>query len=142
MPDPGPILALDVGAKRVGYAVTDPSQQIAFPRTFLLRQPNKDEALIEEIRRLALSIKAVLFVVGLPLDSENEEGERAQGIRLLAEKIGAACELPLAFVDESFSTQEARARIPLKRDRKKKGSDDAIAAQIILERYLAGREEL
>lgn len=132
----GKILALDIGTKRVGYAVSDVDQTMVFPRETLNLIPQ-----IKFIEKLACIIKEegiCKIVVGLPLDIENEESDFAKKIRKFGEKLAVDLAVPVFYVDETGSTQEALAKIPFRRDRRAKGAADAIAAQIILERYLEG----
>lgn len=130
------LLGLDVGDKRIGYAIGDNSLGLAFPRGFIVRSNN--EADFSRILNICVEENISLLIVGEPLGEENEQTKRSNAIHSFIEKL-----IPLLpknivchFIDESFSSKEALSRIPLKRDRKQKGSDDAIAAQIILERYM------
>ena len=131
------LLALDVGTKRIGLAVADVALAIAFPRGCIARNPK--EVSLRYLRELTQAESVERLVVGVPLGEDNEETDRSKDIRKFAGNVGAKLKLPVSFVDEFGTTREALGRIPLKRDRKAKGADDAIAAQIILERYLAGR---
>lgn len=128
------LLALDIGTKRVGYAVSDVDQTMSFPRETLNIIP--ENKFIEKLKSVIKEEGICKIIIGLPLDIENEEGDSAKRIRKLGEKLTVDLALPVTFVDESGSTQEALSKIPFKRDRKVKGGADAIAAQIILERYL------
>lgn len=131
------LLALDVGSKRIGLAIADSVLQIPFPRGVIERNPKK--ASFKYMQDLASAEGVEKLIVGVPLGEENEETDRSKDIRGYAEQLGHALNLPVIFVDEFGTTREALNRIPLKRDRKKKGLDDALAAQIVLERYFAGR---
>lgn len=130
----GKVLALDFGTKRIGYAVSDVSQTMAFPRETLAAKPLPQ--FLETLRKIIQEERIVKIVIGLPLDSEQEEGEAAAAARKFGEMLARECMIPVAWVDESGSTDEALRKIPFRRDRRKKGFRDAIAAQIILERYL------
>ncbi len=131
------LLGLDVGEKRIGYALADDSLGMAFPRTFLVRSP-RDEDVFLLIEKICAEERISKIIVGEPLGEENEQTKRSTKIHAFIAKLLARLPkiIECHFVDESFSSKEALSRIPLKRDRKQKGSDDAIAAQIILERYL------
>lgn len=130
----GKILALDVGEKRVGYAISDEGQTIAFPRGFLVRK--KDAELISQIKKIAEEDNAEGIVIGVPLSEDNLETPSSKAIRGFGEKLAREINIPIDYTDETFSTAEALKKIPFRKDRRKKGEDDAIAAQIILERYL------
>lgn len=130
----GKILALDVGKKRIGYAISDAGQKISFPRGFLVRK--KDSQLIEQIKKIIKEENAEKIVMGLPLNKDNLETAACQTIRKFGEKLSREVMLSVDYIDETFSTAEALGKIPFRKDRKSKGADDAIAAQVILERYL------
>lgn len=129
------LLGLDIGQKRVGYAVCDKDEQIAFPRGMLLREPR--EQLVAALEKVVKEEGVGMLVCGIPLGEENEETPFAAEIRRFAEELSAVLKLPVVFVDEFQTTNEALGKIPFRRDRhREKGQRDAIAAQIILQRYL------
>lgn len=130
----GKILGLDIGQKRVGYAVSDAEGKVAFPRESILAKPL--EKFLQTLGKIVSEEKIEKIVLGLPLDEENHETEQTRAIKKLGEKLGREFDIPVAYVDEFASTKEALSKIPLRKHRREKGRDDAIAAQIILERYL------
>lgn len=128
-------LGLDIGEKRVGYAVSDAGGQIAFPRGMLLRTPR--EPFFATLSKVVKDEGIGMIVCGIPLGEENEETPFALGIRRFGEEVSRLCRRPIVFVDEFQTSNEALAKIPFRRDRhREKGHRDAIAAQIILQRYL------
>lgn len=130
----GKILALDIGTKRVGWAVSDMDQTIAFPReTFVWK--NK-AVFLKQIQTIVQEEKIEMIVLGLPLDEDNEATEWSGKIQALGMQLSGVTELPVHFIDEFRTSQEAQSKIPFRKDRRKKGSNDGLAAQIILERYL------
>lgn len=130
----GKILALDVGKKRIGCAVSDPEARLAFPRETLARAAFSK--VVMKLREIVTGEGILKIVIGLPLGEENEETDEAKSIRSFGEKLGSALSLPISYIDEFGTTQEALSKIPLRKHRRKKGFDDAVAAQIILQRYL------
>lgn len=130
----GKILALDVGGKRIGYAVSDENKTIAFPRGFLLRKKNSE--IITQIKEIAKEENAEKIVIGVPLSEDNLETPASKAIRAFGGKLARCITIPIDYLDETFSTAEALKKIPFRKDRREKGADDAIAAQVILERYL------
>ncbi len=130
------LLGLDIGEKRIGYAIADDTLGIAFPRGFILRGDNK--TVFTSIEKVCNEENISKIIVGEPLGEENEQTKRSKSIHAFIDSLLKTISISLecSFVDESFSSKEALARIPLKRDRKVKGADDSIAAQIILERYM------
>ncbi|MDP2312777.1 MAG: Holliday junction resolvase RuvX [Pseudomonadota bacterium] len=133
----GRVLALDVGTKTIGLAVSDPSRKMAFPlRTVARRSVVKDT---EEIARICVSQGINQLVVGLPLTLDGGEARSAHLARQVATALVALTGLPHAFVDERFSTIEAERRLreagaPADR---RKAVIDQYAAVVILEDWLA-----
>lgn len=133
----GKLLALDIGAKRIGFAVSDVDHTVAFPRETLDATPK--EKLLDNLRRVVKEEGIEKIIIGLPLDKENEEGKSAKHIRKVGEEIATKLGLPVDYIDESGSTDEAMTKIPFRRDRGKTGTRDAISAYIILTRFLEKR---
>jgi len=135
------LLALDVGERRCGIAVSDPCATVATPlavieTALLLREGNRLRELIEgyEIGEL---------VVGLPLTLAGEEGPQARHVRALTEKIVNAAgpvagDLALHYIDERHSSSRAQAAAHQagKSTRETRGKLDALAATLILQGYL------
>lgn len=128
------ILALDIGTKRVGVAVSDAEGKVAFPREAFLY--GGKSAFLKHVNFLVDEEKIGTIVLGIPLGENNEETTMSKKIRTLGKEIHHRMRIPVVFVDEFLTSREAHAKIPFRRDRRKKGSDDSLAAQIILERYL------
>ena len=133
---PGVVLALDVGSQTIGLARTDPEQRMAFPwQTLARRSVLRDAEALREICR-KWSVRRV--VVGLPLELDGSEGRMARLARQVAEAVVAITELPLDWVDERFSTVEAKDR--LREAGVKEGRlrtvVDAQAAAVILQDWL------
>lgn len=129
------ILALDVGKRRIGVAVTDALRITARPLCTI----DRNRLAPEKIAELAREKEADLILVGLPLHLNGTEGEQAQDVRKFAEKLApAVAGAELRFVDERLTTVEAQERMHDRRGswRKKKDRIDAFAAASILERFL------
>ena len=129
------ILAVDVGKRRIGIAVSDPLGLTARPHSTLER--NREAA--GRIASLALELEAGLVLVGLPLHLDGSESEQAKDVRKFASRLQAAMPgMKIKFVDERLSTVEAMERMSDRRGgwRKNKNRLDAFAAAMILESYL------
>lgn len=132
------LLALDVGSKTIGLAVSDPTGRMAFPlRTLARRSVAKDA---DELARLCTVEKITGLVCGLPLGLDGQEGRTAHLARQVAEALVTRTALPLHWVDERFSTVEAERRLreagaPAAR---RKELIDQYAAVVILEDWLRG----
>ena len=131
------ILAVDVGDKRIGTALSDETGTIAQGLEVLLSTGSmKGDA--GAIAGLVRRSNASLVVVGLPKNLDGSLGVRAQKVVALAEAIGEAAGVPVELWDERFSTNEARRILDMAsvKRKKRKSAIDVMAAQIILQGYL------
>jgi putative Holliday junction resolvase len=134
-------LALDVGNRRIGVAVSDASKLIARPLCVIDRR--REDALAR-IVALVAEHGADEIVVGLPVHADGTISEQARQVQRFAESVRARVALPMDFVDERYTTQDARQILVETRRRKRPQHDDAIAAAVILQRHLderAGRSD-
>lgn len=135
------MLALDIGEKRIGVAVSDPSGTVATPVTILdATRLTADGA---DLRRLIEEYDAEVVVVGLPLSLDGSEGPQAQRVRRVARRLEGFVEIPLVFADERLSsTQASRAMGEAGASVREQRKDlDKIAASILLQTYLDARRE-
>ncbi|MBO9345111.1 MAG: Holliday junction resolvase RuvX [Chloroflexi bacterium] len=127
-------LALDIGDRRIGVAVSDPTKLIARPLCVIDRA--REDALAR-IVALVAEQGADEVVVGLPLHSDGRLSSQAQHVQSFADGLRAQLNVPLHFVDERYTTQDAQAIIAINRGRRRtEPHDDAVAAAVILQRYL------
>ena len=131
------LMALDVGKRRIGVAITDPLQITARPHSTIPR--NKDSA--AHIASVVTELQIVRIIVGLPLHLSGKEGEQAQDVRRFASKLEEHVTVPIEFKDERLTTVEAEYRLSDRRGdwRKRKKNIDAVAASVLLEEYLRER---
>ena len=134
-------LALDVGERRIGLALSDPSGLLATPLTTIHR--TREAADIDEVLRLAEKHDVEKIVVGLPLELSGRRGPQAGRVLAFARALTGRTEIPVITVDERYSTVEAERRL---RDSgvepsKDRARVDAAAAAVILESYLDARRE-
>ncbi len=130
------ILALDVGRKTIGVAVSDELGIAAHGVTTIKRTELKRD--IEALRKIINQYSPSEILVGVPYNIDGTVGRRGQDILKFAEKIKKTFSLPVEFWDESFSTVDAE-KILLEADlsrRKRKKVIDKMAAVFILEGYL------
>lgn len=130
-------LALDVGTKRIGIAVSDGLGLTAQPVMTLERRRNPREDL-RSIARLARRHEVSGIVVGLPLHMSGEDSPRAAKTRALAAELGELSGLPIHLWDERL-TSEAAHEILYAAGRKRqthKDVVDQVAAVLILESFL------
>jgi putative Holliday junction resolvase len=111
---------------------------IASPAGFILRRAGKRAPIAELIRR-ATALEARGFVVGLPLDENGEDTDRATEVRRIAEELQRRTGLPVELIDERFTTAAALRAIHEMggSTRQRKGDVDALAATILLQHALA-----
>jgi putative Holliday junction resolvase len=134
-------MSIDLGARRIGLAIADPTGTIASPAGFVLRRSGHRVPLTTLLAK-ATELEARGFVVGLPLDERGEDGPRAAEARRLAEELAKRTGLEARLVDERFTTTAAlRAVKEMKGStRGRKGDVDAIAATVLLQFALQSAE--
>lgn len=130
-------LAVDVGDKRIGLAVSDGLGMLASPAGFIERRVGKRMPVAEVLRR-AESLEAQGFVIGLPLDTDGAETPRCTEARELARALADRSGLPAHLVDERFTTAIAQRAIKAMGGGKqgRKGDVDALAASVLLQHAL------
>ena len=96
------ILALDLGKKRIGCALSDPLGITAQPLTHVKRTSIAKD--LDELRRIIEANEVTLIVMGMPYDSSGNVGIAGEYTKKFAEKIKVALNLPVEFQDERFST--------------------------------------
>ena len=130
------IMAIDLGDKRTGVAVSDITGALA-GEAFVIAQSDKKK-LAGVIRAEAAKRGVSAIVVGKPVNMNGTEGERALKSRAFAELLAAETGLPIELWDERRTTVDA-ARIlhtAGKHGKKNRSRVDAVAAALILEGYL------
>jgi len=135
------ILALDMGAKRIGVALSDAEARLASPLTVLPKRGRDDN--VRAIAALAAEHQVELIVLGLPRKSETELGPAGEAIQRFGKRLEKALKLKVAFVDEFETTvraQEALLKADVSRA-KRRDKVDKVAAALILEAYLTGHGE-
>jgi putative Holliday junction resolvase len=136
------VLALDIGRKRIGLAISDPSGLLARP---LMTIPGGADALT----RVTSAIAAVAaeddgvaeVVVGLPRHLNGDPSAETAVVLAFIEQLRQRLEIPVATEDERLSSREAESRLALREKdwRKRKQQLDAAAAAVILQDYLDRR---
>ena len=101
----GPILALDLGEKLVGAAISD-ERLVTTKRLPPLKRSNWKK-LLQDIRHLVERFDAQTIVVGLPLRLEGSEGDAAKNARRVATNLAKSIELPVYLQDERLTSYEA-----------------------------------
>ena len=133
-------MALDIGDKRIGIAVTDPFNSYALPSETYRRTGNFF-ADVEAMAQAARSRGVGCIVCGLPLNADGSESAQTEKARGFIEKLQEAAGMPVFTEDERFTSLAAHDTLHeegLKAAKHKK-SVDAVAAAYILEGFLARR---
>ena len=130
------VAAVDFGDVRTGLAFSDLTGFIA-GRALTLTANSKAE-LIEKICTELKAERAQKVVVGLPLNMDGSEGERALKARAFALELEAACALPTLMWDERGTSVTANRLLSDagKKKGKQRAKVDAVAASIILQAFL------
>lgn len=132
----GKVIAIDYGAKRIGFAISDINQRIALPLETV--EGGKKE--IENVVAFLLPRKKEieLILIGLPLLLNGKKGEMAEKVELFAAKLAQAIDLPIKLIDERLSSKHADQSLrELSLNRKQRGEKvDLVAAMHLLQGYL------
>jgi len=133
------VLALDIGEKRIGVAVSDPSGSVATPVKVLATQ-----SVLGDSRLLANLIddyEAELVLVGLPLSLDGTEGKQAAEVRRISALLAKTTPLPFEYYDERLSSSAAKRAMTEAgvSDKAKRGSVDMVAASLFLQSFLDSR---
>jgi putative holliday junction resolvase len=135
------VLAIDVGARRVGLAISDATATLARPLETIAVQSPIDA--VNRVARRVVDLAAeddglAMIVVGLPVRLDGTPSEQSSRVRAFIAALSANTVIPIVAADERLSSREAESRLAVReRDwRKRKQKLDAAAAAIILQDYL------
>ena len=133
----GRLMAVDLGDRRIGIAISDPTGTIASPAGFVERRAGKRPPLTALLAK-ATQLEATGFVVGLPLDANGAETPRSAEARRLALELSTRTGFAARLVDERFTTAAALQAIKHMEGstRGRKGDVDALAATLLLQHAL------
>ncbi len=136
MSEPGRILALDVGSKRIGVAVSDPLRITAQGLDTIQRQNKRRD--LEALQRLLDQYGVQEIVVGLPLRLSGAEGAQSEKMRRFASDLAARFGITVHLWDERWTSTEAnrllrQANLSIQ---KRGQAVDRMAAVLILQSWL------
>ena len=134
---PGRVLALDLGSKRVGVAVSDELRLTVRPLPALRRTPWK--RLVKELAELCREFDVRVLVLGLPLRLDGSEGDAAREVRRVARNLRLSLNLPVAFQDERLTSKAAEASLRVEGLQAAEAAArvDSESAAVFLRDYLA-----
>lgn len=137
------IVALDVGERRIGVAISDPGETFSLPLRTLARTESLHDDL-EAILEIAREYRATTLVVGDPISLSGERGIAAKKMDAFVDILARAFDGSIERVDERLTTAQV-TRTLISADVSRKGRRrvvDQLAAALILDSYLARRRRL
>ena len=135
------VLAIDVGKRRIGLAISDTSRTLARPLSVITVNGSADavDRVASEIHRLSSEEDGIAtIVVGVPVALDGSSTEQTAQVAAFVEALKTRTPLPIATEDERLTSREAESRLAEgERDwRVRKTKLDAAAAAIFLQDYL------
>ena len=129
-----PILGIDLGAARIGIAISDDLRLLAHPLETISGEKNA----ISRIAEIARAKKIEKVVVGVPRNMDGSFGAAAEKALQFAEKLRAAANCPVVTWDERLTSVAAnrQMREAGRKTKKTRAYIDQVAAQMILQSYL------
>ncbi|NOK60359.1 MAG: Holliday junction resolvase RuvX [Chloroflexi bacterium AL-W] len=134
--EPGRAMAIDVGGRRIGVALSDTTRLLASPLTTV--HVTAKVSRLQQITELIEQHEVTALVVGLPLTLSGEVGPQAEFVQTFVDELREHLTIPIHLVDERLTTVEAErlmVEMGVKRDRRRE-QIDAVAASIILRDFL------
>ena len=134
------VLGIDLGRRRIGLALSDPTGTVALPAGVLeSRGFARDVAAVHDWAR---ERGVAEIVVGLPKHMSGREGVEANAARRFAAQLAQVSGLPVETLDERWTSVEAERALAgaPRRARQRKGAVDEAAATLLLRTFLALRE--
>jgi putative Holliday junction resolvase len=137
----GRILAIDVGARRVGLAISDASRMLARPLETIAVASQADavERVARRIEELATEDDGIAtIVVGMPSRLDGTPSDQTAQVHAFIALLQARISTPIVTEDERLSSREAESRLAVREKdwRKRKAQLDAVAASVFLQDYL------
>jgi putative holliday junction resolvase len=131
------ILALDWGTVRVGAAISDPDQTIAFPLNKII--PGKTA--IQEIKKICKEEEVETILLGLPKTLSNADSESTKKVYKYKDELEQATGIGVELIDERLSSVGAQKTLSNAglNEKKQKDIKDNIVAQFLLQTYLDQR---
>lgn len=136
LPSKGRLVALDVGTKRIGVALSDESRFLATPKLILERQSNQKD--FEKIKKFLDENQVVAIVIGHPLNMDGSRIEMTDFSEKFARNFDEFLgeRFPIFLFEERLTSFEARDVNASGISRKKNKFIDDIAASFILQHFL------
>jgi putative Holliday junction resolvase len=135
------VLALDVGDKRIGVAISDPTQSLARSLGVIERASCQED--FAAIAGLVGQYEVETVVVGYPRSLDGTTGQQAQKVEQFVAGLAKVLTVPVLLRDERLSTVSAQRlmREAGLRGKKMRERLDAAAAAVILQDYLDSQDK-
>ncbi len=132
----GRLLGVDYGEKRIGCALSDPTQMLASPLVTLDYLGSKQ--IFRELRRVIKEYNAVAIVIGMPLHLDGRIGDKAAQVKEFAEQAKNRLSISVYLWDERWTTVNAEKSMQARGLSPSKHRDriDKVAAAFILQGFL------
>ncbi|HSH01521.1 MAG TPA: Holliday junction resolvase RuvX [Anaerolineae bacterium] len=132
----GRLLGIDMGEKRIGLALSDPTQTLAQAHSILQRTSRTAD--FAAIQTIVQEQTVVGLVIGLPQQPDRPDDAKIAWIQDYGHELSQTLQLPLTFWDEAFTTRQAANSLRARGRKAKQQKDrlDAVAAAFILQDYL------
>ncbi|MGL4343087.1 MAG: Holliday junction resolvase RuvX [Metamycoplasmataceae bacterium] len=133
------ILAIDLGIKKSGIAISDPLQIIAQPFSLIKYEANDFSTLIKELEKIILEKSPIeKIILGYPLSLNNQENIMSKKVLEFKKILENKLNIEIILMDERFTSKQSTKIMQEMNmnNKKKKENRDIIAAQIILQNYL------
>ena len=129
-------LGLDIGERRIGVAVSDPSGRVATPLAVLDARAVASD--IAPLRRIVEDYEVRRLVVGLPLTMAGDEGPQACEVKRIASGLSEHLGMAVAYQDERLTSKAAERAMSEAGagSRTRRGRVDMVAAALLLQAYL------
>jgi putative Holliday junction resolvase len=133
-------LGIDLGSRRIGVAVSDPTGTLASPHDVVARSGDRSHD-HRTLLALAADLGVERIVVGLPLSLDGTIGPAARAVLDEVDELAATTAVPVETYDERLTTVTAERTL---REQGRKGRDrrdvvDMVAAAVLLQAWLDGR---
>lgn len=141
------VLGLDLGARRIGTALSDAGGSIAFPHGAIERRTPKQD--LATLRALIRDERVEHIVIGLPVHMDGRVGPEAKAAQTFARGLAEATGMPVEVLDERWTTRQAERTLresssgrgrSRRRERVRRERVDAVAAALILRTFLERKD--
>lgn len=131
------VMALDIGTKRIGIALSDFLLVMASGHSYIQRNPEQEA--LKQIQNIAAENKVEKIIVGIPINMDGTKGFQAEDCLEFSKKIAG---YEIIYEDERLTSDTAEENLRERKIdfRKEKGLVDVESARLILEQYLSRKQ--